>query len=373
VRIGFDAKRLFNNFTGLGNYSRFIVNALNEYHPENNYTLYTPRVKTNPDTEYFLNNSGIIIKSPEGLQKKFGSIWRSYSLGNVAGKDGVNLFHGLSNELPLTKPKGIKTVVTIHDVIFKRYPEFYKPIDRVIYDWKFKKACENADQIIAVSQQTANDVIEFLKADPSKVQTLYQGCHPMFKISYSREQVHLIKQKYGLPDEFILNVGTIESRKNTLIILKALAIIKERIQLVIVGRPTAYKDELTKFITENKLTDQVIFIPHAEFTDLPLIYQAANAFAYPSFFEGFGIPIVEAIASGIPVITSTGSCFSEAGGPDCWYVNPSQPEELAAAIQKVFINDEEVRQRVERSQQYIKRFEPKVIADNLTTIYKSLS
>ncbi|HEY5824597.1 MAG TPA: glycosyltransferase family 1 protein [Cyclobacteriaceae bacterium] len=373
MRIGFDAKRLFNNFTGLGNYSRFVVNALNEYHPENNYTLYTPKVKSNRDTEYFLNKENLTIKSPEGLQKKISSIWRSYSLGNVAANDGVKLFHGLSNELPLTKPKNIRTLVTIHDVIFKRYPEFYKPIDRVIYDWKFKKACESADQIIAVSQQTANDVIEFLQATPSKVQTVYQGCHPMFQASYSSDQVHLVKQKYNLPDEFILNVGTIESRKNALIILKALVIIKERIQLVIVGRPTAYKDELTKFITENKLTDQVTFIHQAEFTDLPLIYQAANAFVYPSFFEGFGIPIIEAIASGIPVITSTGSCFSEAGGPDCWYVNPSQSEELAAEIQKVFTNDSEVRQRVERSLQYIKRFEPKVIADNLTTIYKSLS
>jgi glycosyltransferase involved in cell wall biosynthesis len=158
-----------------------------------------------------------------------------------------------------------------------------------------------------------------------------------------------------------------------LIILKALLLIKERIQLVIVGRPTPYKDELTKFITENKLTEQVIFIHGAEFTDLPLIYQASNAFVYPSFFEGFGIPIVEAIASGVPAITSVGSCFSEAGGPDCWYVNPSQPDELASVIQKVLTNDEEVRQKVKQSQQYIKRFEPKVIADNLTAIYKSLS
>ena len=373
MKIGFDAKRLFNNFTGLGNYSRFVVNALAEFYPGNNYTLYTPKIKSNPDTEYFLNKKGIEIKSPKGLQKSFSSIWRSYSLGNIAANDSIKLFHGLSNELPLTKPGSLRTIVTIHDVIFKRYPEFYKPIDRVIYDWKFKKACSNADKIIAVSQQTASDVIEFLNADSSKVQTVYQGCHPIFKTSYSQEQVHQIKKKYNLPDEFILNVGTIESRKNALIILKALTLIKERIQLVIVGRPTAYKDELIEFIAKNKLTDQVNLIHNAEFKDLPLIYRAANAFVYPSFFEGFGIPIIEAISSGIPVITSTGSCFSEAGGPDCWYVDPSQPEELASAIQKVFTNDEAVRSRIEKSQQYIKRFEPKVIADELMTIYKSLS
>ncbi len=373
MRVGFDAKRLFNNFTGLGNYSRFVVHALATHYPDQDYLLYTPKVKVKPDTEYFLNQEIIKIKSPLGLQKKFGSIWRSYSLGNVAVNDGVEIFHGLSNELPLTKPKNLKTIVSIHDVIFKRYPEFYKPIDRLIYDWKFRKACDSADQIIAVSQQTANDAIEFLKADPSKVKVVYQGCHPIFKNKQTREDVSHIRQKYDLPDEFILNVGTIESRKNALLILKALTLIKDHIPLVIVGRSTTYKDELLSFIIANNLSEQVTFIHNAEFKDLPLIYQAANVFVYPSFFEGFGIPIVEAIASGIPVISSKGSCFAEAGGPDCSYVDPTQPEELANAIQEVFVMNEEVRKRVGRSKQYITRFEPEVIASDLMSVYKSVS
>jgi len=373
VKIGFDAKRLFNNYTGLGNYSRFVVRALSESFPENHYHLYTPRTKSNADTQYFLNVGNVVIHTPEGINKKLSSVWRSYSLGNVAFGDNLKLFHGLSNELPITKPKGLKTIVTIHDVIFKRYPQFYNPIDRVIYDWKFKRACASADKIIAVSQQTANDVIRFLNADPAKIQVIYQGCHPMFKVKYSREQVHIVKQKYNLPDEFILNVGTIESRKNALLILKALTLIKERVPLVIAGRPTSYKDELVQFINQNNLTGQVRFIHNAEFKDLPLIYQAANAFVYPSFFEGFGIPIIEAIASDIPVITSMGSCFAEAGGPDCWYVDPNQPEALASAIQKVFTNDTEVRDRVGKSRQYISRFEPQVIAKDLMKVYQSLA
>jgi glycosyltransferase involved in cell wall biosynthesis len=372
VKIGFDAKRLFNNYTGLGNYSRFVVNALSQNYPDNEYELYTPKLKSNPDTEYFLKEKNIRIKTPQGIAKKISSVWRSYALGDVAFKEGIKVFHGLSNELPVTKPAGLKTVVTIHDVIYKRYPQFYKPIDRAIYDWKFKKACEGADQIIAVSQQTADDVVKYLKADSKKVSVIYQGCHPNFKISYSHEQIHLVKQKYNLPDEFLLNVGTIESRKNALLILKALTFVKERIQLVIVGRPTSYKNELVKFMEENKMNDQVIFIHDAAFKDLPLIYRASNGFVYPSLFEGFGIPVVEAIASGIPVITSTGSCFAEAGGPDCWYINPNDAEALATAIQKVNTNDEEVRSRVAKSQEYIERFEPKVIAKKLMTLYQSL-
>ncbi len=372
MKIGFDAKRLFNNFTGLGNYSRFVVKALADHYPDNEYLLYSPKIKSSSDAEYFFHQKNIQLKKPDGLQAKLGGIWRSYSLGNVAAKDQVQLFHGLSNELPLTKPRGLKTIVTIHDVIYKRYPDFYKPIDRAIYDFKFKKACESADQIIAVSEQTASDVIEFLKADAKKVKVIYQGCHPVFKEKYSQEQIQSVKQKYNLPDKFILNVGTIESRKNALLILKALSLIKEKIKLVIVGRATSYQQELDQFIQSNNLIDQVQFIHKAAFTDLPLIYQSASAFVYPSFFEGFGIPIVEAIASGLPVITSKGSCFAEAGGADCWYIDPHQPEELATAISTVWLNGENIKQRVLRSQQYIQRFEPKVIATELMNVYNSL-
>jgi len=372
MRIGFDAKRLFNNFTGLGNYSRFAVKALADYYPENEYLLYSPKIKSSTDAEYFFNKKKIELKSPSGLQAKAGSIWRSYSLGNVALKDRVQLFHGLSNELPTTKPKGLKTVVTIHDVIYKRYPDFYKPIDRLIYDYKFKTACESADKIIAVSEQTASDVIRFLNADEKKIQVIYQGCHPIFKQHYSGEQIQSVREKYKLPENFILNVGTVESRKNALLIIKALSLIQEKIQLVIVGRATAYQEELDQFIKSKKLGNQITFIHNASFIDLPLIYQSASAFVYPSFFEGFGIPIVEAIASGLPVITSKGSCFAEAGGPDCWYIDPAQPEELAVAIKEVIANDEKVKQRMAGSNEYIQRFEPKIIADDLMSLYKSL-
>ena len=372
MRIGFDAKRLFNNFTGLGNYSRFVVKALADHYPDNEYLLYSPKIKSSADSQCYFNKKNIELKSPSGLQAKAGSIWRSYSLGNVALKDNAQLFHGLSNELPSTKPKGLKTIVTIHDVIYKRYPDFYKPIDRLIYDYKFKTACESADKIIAVSEQTARDVIEFLKADAKKIQVIYQGCHPAFHQHYSAEQLQSVRHKHNLPEKFILNVGTIESRKNALLIIKALSLMQEKIHLVVVGRATGYQAELNEFIKSKKLGNQIIFIHNATFSDLPLIYQSAQAFVYPSLFEGFGIPVVEAIASGLPVITSKGSCFAEAGGPDCWYVDPTQPEELAVAIKEVMLDDAKVKQRIVKSREYIQRFEPKVIADNLMSLYKSV-
>ncbi len=374
MRIGFDAKRLFNNFTGLGNYSRFVVSALSETYPDNAYLLYSPKIRSHPEVNAILHKTSIKVHEPSKATASFrlGSFWRSYSLGNVAAKDGVEIFHGLSNELPLTKPKQLKTVVTVHDLIFKRFPEFYKPIDITIYDWKLRKACQSADRIIAISKQTSNDLIEFLGVDPAKIDVVYQGCHANFKRVYSSEQLKEIAVRYKLPSEFILNVGTIESRKNVLLLLKALKQSKNDLPVVIVGRSTSYLKQLTDYITENDLDKRVLFIHNAAFIDLPGIYHLAKVFVYPSLFEGFGIPIVEAIACGVPVITSSGSCFAEAGGPDCLYVDSKNSEQLKNALDSILMDEVIRKQSVEKSKIYIERFEPSAIAADLMKVYKEV-
>ena len=374
MKIGFDAKRLFNNFTGLGNYSRFIVNALSETYPENEYVLYAPKLRSHPEVDSLLQKPSITIKEPSKVTAslRLGSFWRSYNLGNVAAKDGVQIFHGLSNELPLTKSQQLKTVVTVHDLIFKRFPEFYKPIDIKIYDWKLRNACRSADKIISISKQTADDLIEFLEIAPAKIEIVHQGCHPNFKNVYSLDQLNEVKKRYKLPTEFILNVGTIESRKNVLLLLQALKHSKHDLPVVIVGRATSYLKQLTDYITANSLENRVFFIHNAAFADLPAIYQLAEVFVYPSLFEGFGIPIVEAISCGVPVITSQGSCFSEAGGPDCLYVDSKNPKQLAEALNTILSDETIGRQMTERSKTYIERFEPTVIATALMNVYREV-
>lgn len=374
MRIGFDAKRFFNNFTGLGNYSRFVVSALSESFPEHKYTLYAPKVRNHPEVNNLIQHPSIKLNQPSSLTSslRLGSVWRSYSLGNIAAHDGVQIFHGLSNELPLTKPKRLRTVVSVHDLIFKRFPEFYNPVDIRIYNWKMSKACQSADKIIAISQQTANDLVEFFQVDPSRIEVVYQGCHPNFKKAVTREQLNEVKLRYKLPSDFILNVGTIESRKNVLLVLQALKSLKNDLPVVVVGRTTPYLKILTDFIAANGLEKRVHFIHNAAFSDLPAIYTLAKVFVYPSLFEGFGIPIVEATSCGVPVITSEGSCFSEAGGPDCLYVDSNSPQQLASALEVVLSDEAKAKQMTEKSKTYIERFEPKVIATNLMNIYKGL-
>jgi glycosyltransferase involved in cell wall biosynthesis len=245
MRIGFDAKRLFNNFTGLGNYSRHVVKILAEHFPEHGYHLYTPAVKAHPELA-FLNQYPFQIKTPpagfrNGLLKAY---WRTSLLGRDLQRDGIRVFHGLSNELPGgLAGKRIKTAVTIHDLLFLRFPELYPPIDRLIYDRKFRHACRTSDRIIAISGQTARDITQFYRIDPAKISVVYQSCNDLFKQPIPAGTLETVRQKYNLPEAFVLNVGTIEKRKNALLILKAMARLRETLDLylVVVGRPTAYK------------------------------------------------------------------------------------------------------------------------------------
>ncbi|ADY52806.1 glycosyl transferase group 1 [Pseudopedobacter saltans DSM 12145] len=369
MNIGFEAKRVFRNFTGLGNYSRAVVKALSENYPDNRYFLYTPDNKGSLNTSLNLKAPNIsIVTAPV---KALKAIWRVLQINKNLKEDKIDLFHGLSNELPLNIRKSkVPAVVTIHDLIFIRYPQYFKLIDRNIYKYKFRKACINANRIIAISEQTKRDIIHFFKIDPHKIDIVYQGCDPVFSIPTVREDLQIIKHKYSLPDSFLLCVGTIEQRKNQLLILQALNQIPEDIKLVLVGKPTAYKTELTTYIQTYNLENRVHFLEKVPFQDLPLIYQLANIFVYPSRFEGFGIPLLEAISAGVPAIGATGSCLEEAGGPDSLYTYPDNHNELAKYINMVLQSDELRQKMIEKGLQYASKFSEENIARNLMNVYK---
>jgi glycosyltransferase involved in cell wall biosynthesis len=376
MNIGFDAKRFFKNFTGLGNYSRFVVDALSVYHPANQYILFTPRQRKHPEIDKLIQRENIEVVSPKGLYSKsfLASLWRTFGIRNNAALNNVQIFHGLSHELPVGLPKKIKQVLTVHDLIFLRYPEFFNPIDVRIYKTKVAYAAKRADCIVAVSQQSANDVQEFLNVEKSKIKVVYQGVHPIFKVNKSSSEVEAVKQKYSLSSEYILNVGTIEERKNLKVLVKALGIIpeRERISVVVLGRKTSYYTAVVDEIKRTGLARFFTFIDNASFQDFPAIYQGASLFVYPSLFEGFGIPLVEAIESGIPVVTSQTSSLPEAAGPASAYIDPHNAEGLATTIRKI-LNDSVLRgSMVSESKKYIAKFQPEVIANELMKVYQSI-
>ena len=374
MKIGFDAKRVFSNFTGLGNYSRFVVRALSTHYPQHEYWLYAPKEPQHPEAEELVKQANIRVGLPSSTIKslKLGAFWRSVSLGKVASKNKVQLLHGLSNELPFGKSAKLKKIVTIHDLLFVRYPQLYKLLDIGIYKQKTRWACRQADKVIAVSQQTANDLVEFLHVPEEKIEVVYQGCHQSFRKEYESYVLDRISTKYKLPQDFILNVGTIEERKNALLIVKALAALKNKLSmpLVIVGKATAYKEEIIKYARQHDLLDRVYFRHDVTFEDLPKVYQLSEMFVYPSVFEGFGIPILEALCSRVPVISSQGSCFAEAGGPNSIYVNPTSAEELAEAILRIINNPTMGTKMIIDGVAHSLKFEENKIAKDLMEVYE---
>lgn len=375
MRIGFDAKRAVQNYTGLGNYSRYIIKILCQFYPQNEYILFTPKKRFNQQLDILQKEyPQIKIVHPiEYLWKKLKAIWRVWGITEQIRKDDIRIFHGLSNELPINiKKSKVKSVVTIHDLIFLHFPQYYKPIDRKIYTYKFRKACQNADKIIAISECTKRDIMRFFHIPESKIEIVYQGCDESFHKEATEEKKKEVKAKYNLPDQYILNVGSIEDRKNVLLVVNAMKYLPQSTHLVIVGKRTSYTEKVELAIQREKLQDRVHIHHNIPFQDLPAIYQQAEIFVYPSRYEGFGIPIIEAMHSGIPAIGATGSCLEEAGGPNSMYVNPDDVTGLADALNEILSKPEKRKEMILHGKEYVKRFSEETQAGELMNIYNQL-
>jgi glycosyltransferase involved in cell wall biosynthesis len=373
MRIGFDAKRAFNNGTGLGNYSRFVIRSLTNLYPKNEYFLFTPTVK--PEFGKFIPEAkNIHLITPETfLSKTFSAAWRSFSIADLVKQFQLDVFHGLSNELPTGMEKSIiRKVVTIHDLIFLRYPNYYSNIDRYIYTKKFKHACERADIVLAASEQTKQDLITYFQINPSKVEVAYQNCDERFSISADGKTKEEVIKQYALPAVFILCVGTIEQRKDQLTVLKAFhQLTKKDSKLVFIGKQTNYAKELHEFIHHHKLEDSVLFLSEVEQSHLPAIYQLARLFVYASEFEGFGIPVLEGLRSKVPVIIANTSSLPEVGGDAVAYFKFGDAIELSEKM-RVLITEEEMRQQmIEKGLQQAQKFDTAILCEQLLKFYSA--
>lgn len=374
MQIGFDAKRLYNNFTGLGNYSRTLLKNLSHYFPEDSYYLYTPKIREDIVTTPFLSDNAYKTICHQGMLK---SLWRTSGIKKDLQRDNIDIFHGLSHEIPLNIDKsGIRSVVTIHDIIYLTYPDMYKAIDRAIYNYKFRYACKHADKIIAISECTKQDIMRFFGTPEEKIEVIYQAIQPSFYTMLPQEAAREIVRKYNLPGEYLLYVGAINSRKNLLGIVKALELLPKDIQipLVVIGNGHEYKNEVLKYAARNGLSERLILINNLhDPRELQAFYQEAQIFIYPSFYEGFGLPVTEALLSKVPVITSNQSCLPEAGGPHSCYVNPTDSEEIAQAILTVLTNEEKRRQMIEQGFTFArKQFDTERLTRQVHNLYQQI-
>lgn len=382
MNIGFDAKRAFHNNTGLGNYSRTLIHSLHDFYPENEYFLFNPK----KSKRYQILGQHLHEILPTFLfDKLFSSLWRSHRVIKNLKELNIDVYHGLSHEIPFGIEKtNIKSVVTIHDLIIFRHPKHYKKIDVRIHEKKIRYACENADHIIAISEQTKTDIINFFNIDEKKISVCYQSCDKKFEQKISEQEINLVKQKLGLPEQYFLYVGSITERKNLLSICKSMLLNKDElnIPLVVIGNGKKYKEEVKLFLQQHHLSASVIFLSDNEIAKampeyisgdcFPAIYQAATALVYPSLFEGFGIPILEALWSETPVITSNTSCLPEAAGEGAYYVDPLNAEEIALGMTTITQNKSLANEMRKKGKLHAMNFTPEKCAASVMNIYKKL-
>ncbi|TVR79219.1 MAG: glycosyltransferase family 1 protein [Chitinophagaceae bacterium] len=374
LKIGFDAKRLFLNETGLGNYSRNLLAALSVHYPENEYSLFSPRI----DQKYQNFIKKHPVYTPKGIWKFLPhQLWRSYGISNFANVLELDIYHGLSHELPYGIEKSnCKSVVSIHDLIFKTFPELYKTADRFFYDSKIKNAVKSANKIVCISQQTATDLSTFYEVDEQKIQVVYQSCSANYENFTSDEKLkNSLMANYNLPENFVLSVG-MNPRKNLEILIDAIVLLKNRNldfpALLLVGNSNTYQKKLREKVVSNGLDKKVIFLENIGDNELPQLYHMALFSTYLSVYEGFGIPLAESLYCKTPVITNEKGCFSEAAGPGGMYVNVLSKEEIASAIIELSENSSKRNQLSEKGFEYVKRFNADVITAQWIDLYRNL-
>ena len=384
MKIGFEAKRVFTNTTGLGNYCRVLISSLAKNYKANEYFLFTPKQTNLFNTSAYQNIQVVMPQTP--LDKLFTAYWRSNSVKKDIAAKGIDIYHGLSHEIPynIHQLKGVKTVVTMHDLIVERYPEQFNPIDVKTYRFKYKYACKHTDKIVAVSKQTKQDLIDFYKVPEAKIEVCYPGSMKLFDKQVSEAEKQQIKALYKLPDQFFLSVGSIIPRKNLLTVCKAFYELKNsmNIPLVVIGKGSKYKEEVKQYVVDKGLQDRIIFLNDAPQVqslqgfksgeDFPAIYQQALCMIYPSIFEGFGLPILEALQSGLPVITSNISCLPETGGNAAYYIDPLSVQEMATAIATIATNEPLRKDMIIRGYQHAQLFSQERCAARVMQLYESL-
>lgn len=370
--IGYDAKRAFRNNSGLGNYSRMVIGGVcREGHGMVKSLLFTPTTKGR-HTHYFDDIQEVEVRQPRGLWAMAGGLWRSVWSGLCARREGVDIYHGLSHELPFFLGNGVKKVVTMHDLIVRRYPKFFKPADRIIHRLKMRHACRVADMVIAISEQTKRDLVDLMHVPEEKIRVVYQSCDPIFwnPPSATLPPSHSAVQ---LPERYIIAVGTVEERKNQVAAVRALALLPEDVCLVVVGRPRGhYPQQVRRVAKELGVDHRLIFLQNAAFSDFPALYRGAVASVYMSVFEGFGIPVLESLCCDCPVVTSNVSSMPEAGGEAALYAAPDDYRTLAAHLSRLLSDPAFRNSQIEKGRTQRLKFAPEKVSQDMLALYRSL-
>ena len=346
MKIAIDARPLASPRTGVGNYILALITNLISSNQSHQYHLYgisnileDPFAPINPSTlADNIDRKAFYAAFPfNNTINRFVKVYRRLVLRSL----DIDIFFG-------TGFKGIfgrsfKTIITIHDMAHKHYPDYIEPkILRYLQGGLFNDA-QMADLIITVSESTKRDVIKFFNINENKIRVIYHGIDGRFRPIYNKDMLINIQRKYNLSNKFLLYVGTIQPRKNILGLIKAYRVLLEDSKinhdLVIVGEHGWGYKEIHQLIKYLELEKRVIFTGYISNNDLTCFYNLADVFVFPSYYEGFGFPVLEAMACGTPVVTSSASSLLEVAGDAAILVDPNSVEDIAGGIRRLLSDD----------------------------------
>ncbi len=356
--IGFDAKRAFQNNTGLGNYSRMLICGLAQEYRDLQAVLYSPDM-TGDYQSYFAGFANISTRQPSGWDRYLPNIWRDYGIGMHLAGDRVELYHGLSNELPYGIPQSVKKVVTAHGLMERSKRQ--------------RNSCRKADVVVAVSEYTKKQLMEAFHLPGEKIRVIYETCDQIFWQPVTDEERNDTHTLYHLPEKYFVCVGSIEERKNQVAVVEALAELPKDVHLVIVGRPTSnYYVDLQRAIREKDVLQRVQIIRDADFEDFPALYAGAVGSVYVSRSEGFGVPILESMYCDTPVIASNTSSMPEVAGDAALLVNPDDPHAIAESMLQLLQQPALRQELIAKGRRQREKFTQKKIVNQLWSLYNEL-
>lgn len=330
--IGIDASRATaSQPTGTEHYSWRLINALLRLSGGHRYRLY---MRERPAAGHFFDTP-----AAEHVVMAFPRLWTHFRLSAEMMFHPPDVLFVPAHVLPIIHPR---SVVTVMDLGHLHYPEAYRRRDRLYLDWSTRWNVRQADHLIAISQATRNDLIRHCVADSAKITVVYPGIDDAAFVSQGMGHIQEVKAKYGLPDSYLLYIGILHPRKNLVRLIRAFGQMLgawpmeagEPPSLVLAGKKGWLYDQIFDEVSALGLEGRVIFTDYVPQSHLLPLLSGAKAFVFPSLFEGFGFPILEAMACGVPVVTSRASCLPEVAGDAALLVDPYNETELAHAMMK---------------------------------------
>ncbi|HEV7550068.1 MAG TPA: glycosyltransferase family 1 protein [Candidatus Angelobacter sp.] len=365
MRIAIDAHSLGTQSGGNETYIRQLLGGLSEDQSRNSYRLFY----TNPAalTDCTVDSRFTFTQIPKNPIPRICSV-----LPRLLAKEKPDVFHCQYVQPPFARTK---TVLSIHDLAHEHFPEFFHPVEALRMKTLVRWSAKRASHIMTISEFSAADISRRFDLPRERITVAYLAASPDFHPRDKGQSQEHLARMYGINSSFILYVGRIQARKNLPRLVEAYARLRKQgldAKLVMVGRQDWQSEQLVQKIKELGLQDSVIFPGFVPFHDLPIFYNAAEVFVFPSFFEGFGLPVAESMASGLPTITSFGSSLEEVAGNAALLIDPGDTGSITDALSKVLGDPGLQRDLATRGLKRSKDFSAGNLAEKALAVYHSL-